>query len=269
MPTTSRAAAGGSSSGTGAALGARIVMAGLGTDTGGSVRIPCAFNGCASLRPTVGRYSQKGILPISHTRDTAGPMALAMTDVELLDRVISGAKPAKAADLKTVRLGLVKELQANMDADTQAAFDAALAKAKAAGVTVVEVHDAQADGAQRRGELSDGAVRGLRRRREVPARAPARADHAAQAGREHRQPRREGHLPGPGDPAQAAWPQQHGDRRQAGLRRGDEDLAPGAAKALRRHFQSSTSSTRWCSPPCPRWRCSPTPSRAACPRSSA
>ena len=79
--------AGGSSSGTGAALGARIVMAGLGTDTGGSVRIPCAFNGCASLRPTVGRYSQKGILPISHTRDTAGPMALAMTDVELLDRV--------------------------------------------------------------------------------------------------------------------------------------------------------------------------------------
>ncbi|HEY6356573.1 MAG TPA: indoleacetamide hydrolase [Burkholderiaceae bacterium] len=131
--------AGGSSSGTGAALGARIVMAGLGTDTGGSVRIPCAFNGCASLRPTVGRYSQKGILPISHTRDTAGPMALAMADVELLDRVISGAKPAKAADLKAVRLGLVKELQANMDADTQAAFDAALAKAKAAGVTIVDV----------------------------------------------------------------------------------------------------------------------------------
>jgi indoleacetamide hydrolase len=131
--------AGGSSSGTGAALGARIVMAGLGTDTGGSVRIPCAFNGCASLRPTVGRYSQKGILPISHTRDTAGPMALAMVDVELLDRVISGAKMVKAADLKTVRLGLVKDLQANMDADTQAVFDAALAKAKAAGVTVVDV----------------------------------------------------------------------------------------------------------------------------------
>ncbi|HSW23693.1 MAG TPA: amidase family protein, partial [Burkholderiaceae bacterium] len=131
--------AGGSSSGTGAALGARIVLAGLGTDTGGSVRVPCAFNGCASLRPTVGRYSQKGILPISHTRDTAGPMALAMSDVELLDRVISGAKVARAADLKAVRLGLVKDFQANLDADTQAAFDAALAKAKAAGVTVVDV----------------------------------------------------------------------------------------------------------------------------------
>jgi len=131
--------AGGSSSGTGAALGARIVMAGLGTDTGGSLRIPCAFNGCASLRPTVGRYSQKGILPISHTRDTAGPMALAMSDIELLDRVISGAKPAQAADLKRVRLGLVKDFLANADADTQAAFDAALAKARAAGVTIVEV----------------------------------------------------------------------------------------------------------------------------------
>ncbi|HEU5293679.1 MAG TPA: indoleacetamide hydrolase [Burkholderiaceae bacterium] len=131
--------AGGSSSGTGAALGARVVMAGLGTDTGGSVRIPCAFNGCAALRPTVGRYSQKGILPISHTRDTAGPMALAMADVELLDRVISGAKPEKAADLKSVRVGLVKDFQANLDADTQAAFDAAIAKAKAAGVTVVDV----------------------------------------------------------------------------------------------------------------------------------
>ena len=70
-----------------------MAPAGLGTDTGGSVRIPCAFNGCAALRPTVGRYSQHGIVPISHTRDTAGPMALAMADVELLDRVIAGGAP--------------------------------------------------------------------------------------------------------------------------------------------------------------------------------
>jgi indoleacetamide hydrolase len=131
--------AGGSSSGTGAALGARVITAGLGTDTGGSVRVPCAFNGCASLRPTVGRYPGQGIVPISHTRDTAGPMALAMADVELLDRVISGAPPARPADLKHVRVGLAKPMLANMDADTQAAFDAALAKLKGAGVTVVDV----------------------------------------------------------------------------------------------------------------------------------
>jgi len=131
--------AGGSSAGTGAALGARVVLAGLGTDTGGSVRIPCAFNGCVALRPTVGRYPQQGILPISHTRDTAGPMALAMADVELLDRVIAGGPAAKPANLKSVRLGLVKPMLANMDADTQAAFDAVLAKLKGAGVTLVDV----------------------------------------------------------------------------------------------------------------------------------
>ena len=131
--------AGGSSSGTGTAIGSRVVTAGLGTDTGGSVRVPCAFNGCASLRPSVGRYPGAGIVPISHTRDTAGPMALAMADVELLDRVISGAPAVKPADLKRVRLGLVKPLLANQDADTQAAFDAALARLKAVGVTLVEV----------------------------------------------------------------------------------------------------------------------------------
>lgn len=131
--------AGGSSSGTGVALGARIVAAGLGTDTGGSVRIPCALNGCASLRPTVGRYPQDGILPISRTRDTAGPMAVAMRDVELLDRLISGAPLVGPADLRSVRLGVAQPFLANLDADTKGAFDAALARMRAAGVTVVEV----------------------------------------------------------------------------------------------------------------------------------
>ena len=82
--------AGGSSSGNGAAIGARIIPAAVGTDTGGSVRIPCAFNGCMSLRPTVGRYSRVGVAPISHTRDTPGPMAGSMGDVALLDRIIAG-----------------------------------------------------------------------------------------------------------------------------------------------------------------------------------
>lgn len=131
--------AGGSSSGSGAAIGARIVAAGLGTDTGGSLRIPCALNGCASLRPTVGRYSQAGIAPISHTRDTAGPMGVAMADVELLDRLIGGGKAARAADLKKVRVGVVASTQANLDADTKAAIDSAIARMKGAGVTVVDV----------------------------------------------------------------------------------------------------------------------------------
>ncbi len=115
--------AGGSSSGNAAAIAARIVPAAIGTDTGGSVRIPCAFNGCMSLRPTVGRYPQTGIAPISHTRDTAGPMAGTMTDVALLDRIIAGGAKIEAAGLKGVRLGTVAATMANVDDDTKAAFN--------------------------------------------------------------------------------------------------------------------------------------------------
>src|SRR5580704_4665004 len=110
--------AGGSSSGTAATIGSRIVTAGLGTDTGGSVRIPCAFNGCASLRPTVGRYPSEGIAPISHTRDTAGPMASTMADVAILDRVIAGGAAIAPANLKEMRIGVVDAMLANLDADT-------------------------------------------------------------------------------------------------------------------------------------------------------
>ncbi|QOZ55227.1 indoleacetamide hydrolase [Bradyrhizobium sp. CCBAU 53338] len=131
--------AGGSSSGTGAAIGSRIVAGGLGTDTGGSVRVPGALNGCASLRPTVGRYPQAGIAPISHTRDTAGPMAATMADVALLDRIIVGGDAIAPADLSQVRLGLVKSMLANLDGDTEAAFHAALNRLKAQGVTAVDV----------------------------------------------------------------------------------------------------------------------------------
>lgn len=131
--------AGGSSSGTGAAIGARIVAGGLGTDTGGSVRVPAALNGCASLRPTVGRYPQAGIAPISHTRDTAGPMAATAADVALLDRVIAGGDAIAPADLRLVRIGIVKTMLSNLDADTDAAFQAALTKMKTQGVTIVEI----------------------------------------------------------------------------------------------------------------------------------
>jgi len=82
--------AGGSSSGTGAAIGARLAPGGLGSDTGGSVRIPAALSGGAGLRPTIGRYSQDGVTPISHSRDTVGPMAQTVSDVALLDAVITG-----------------------------------------------------------------------------------------------------------------------------------------------------------------------------------
>ena len=131
--------AGGSSSGTGAVVGARLVAAGLGSDTGGSVRIPCAVNGCVGLRPTVGRYPGEGITPISHTRDTAGPMARTAADVELLDRVVTGAAPQGPADPAAIRLGIAEPFLAGLDADIKAAFDAALDKLRARGFAIVPV----------------------------------------------------------------------------------------------------------------------------------
>ena len=93
---------GGSSGGTAVAIAARIVPAGLGTDTGGSTRIPAALCGIAGLRPSVGnggaqrRYDGAGVVPISHTRDTIGPMGRSVADVALLDAAITGGAPAAA-----------------------------------------------------------------------------------------------------------------------------------------------------------------------------
>jgi len=133
--------AGGSSGGSGAAIAARMAPAGLGTDTGGSVRIPAALNGIAALRPTLGRYPQEGITPIAHTRDTAGPMARAVEDLVLLDTVITGAKDKVApAKLKGLRLGVYRgHFFKGLDAETGKITDAALEKLKAEGVEIIDV----------------------------------------------------------------------------------------------------------------------------------
>jgi len=80
---------GGSSGGSGASVAARLVAASIGTDTGGSVRVPAALCGVTGLRPTVGRWPGAGIFPISHTRDTAGPLAHTVADCALLDAVVT------------------------------------------------------------------------------------------------------------------------------------------------------------------------------------
>ena len=82
---------GGSSGGVGTAVGARIVPGGIGSDTGGSVRVPAALCGIVGFRPTTGRWSQAGVVPISHTRDTPGPMTRSVADCALLDSVVTGS----------------------------------------------------------------------------------------------------------------------------------------------------------------------------------
>jgi mandelamide amidase len=132
--------AGGSSGGTGAAIGARLAPAGLGTDTGGSVRIPSALNGVSGLRPTTGRYPAEGIVPISATRDTPGPIARTVSDLVLLDAVITGSTVTlDPADLGTVRLGVPGALTDNLSPETDRLFKEALDKLQAAGVTLVPV----------------------------------------------------------------------------------------------------------------------------------
>ena len=81
---------GGSSSGSGVAVAAGLVPAAFGTDTGGSVRVPAAFCGITGLRPAVGRFSTYGILPLSPTLDTLGPMARSVEDIALLVRALQG-----------------------------------------------------------------------------------------------------------------------------------------------------------------------------------
>ncbi|HKU97936.1 MAG TPA: amidase [Vineibacter sp.] len=86
-------APGGSSSGTGVAVAARLVPAGIGSDTGGSVRIPSAFNGLVGLKVTFGRISLHGTLLLSWTLDSIGPMARSVEDCALLLNALAGPDP--------------------------------------------------------------------------------------------------------------------------------------------------------------------------------
>ncbi|WP_279358484.1 amidase [Methylobacterium indicum] len=84
---------GGSSSGTGVAVAARMAPWGTGTDTGGSVRLPASYCGLTGLKATIGRISTAGIVPLSATLDTPGPMARSVEDVALLYTLLSGPDP--------------------------------------------------------------------------------------------------------------------------------------------------------------------------------
>jgi aspartyl-tRNA(Asn)/glutamyl-tRNA(Gln) amidotransferase subunit A len=84
---------GGSSGGSGAALAAGLCAGALGSDTGGSVRLPAAYNGVSGLRPTVGRIPDAGSVPVSATHDTIGPMARSVADVARLFAALAGPEP--------------------------------------------------------------------------------------------------------------------------------------------------------------------------------
>jgi len=149
----------GSSSGTGAAVSANLCVAGVGTETDGSVVCPSSANGLAGLKPTVGLVSRSGIVPISHSQDTAGPMARTVRDVAILLGAMAGADPHDSATadsqgkvsldytkfldpagLKGARLGVVRKYCGFNDAVDQL-MDTLIGEMKRAGAEIVDPAD--------------------------------------------------------------------------------------------------------------------------------
>ena len=130
---------GGSSGGNAVAAAVRMVPAGLGTDTGGSTRIPPSLCGVCGFRPTVGRYPQADLIPISRTRDTAGPIARSVADLALLDGVIAGTPTeVEPARLEGLRLGVPRGyFYENLDTAIVPVVEAALGHLRDAGAVLV------------------------------------------------------------------------------------------------------------------------------------
>lgn len=152
-------ATGGSSGGTGASIAANFAAIGLGTDTGGSVRMPAAHNALVGLRPTVGLVSLAGVLPNSSTRDTVGPMCRTVTDLAILMNIVAGTDAADATTkkaeghvatsyttglkkdaLKGARLGVLRQVFSPKITDPRilANFEKTIAELKAAGAEIID-----------------------------------------------------------------------------------------------------------------------------------
>ncbi|MGE0239677.1 MAG: indoleacetamide hydrolase [Parvibaculaceae bacterium] len=132
---------GGSSGGTAIAVALGMAPAGLGSDTGGSVRIPAALCGIVGLRPTTGRYPGAGVVPISGTRDTVGPMARTVADTMLLDQAITGEAPERReVPVAGIRLGLPDRFFFDdLDHDLATLIHGAIERLRSMGATIVPV----------------------------------------------------------------------------------------------------------------------------------
>ena len=103
---------GGSSSGSGAAVAAGLCLGALGSDTGGSIRLPAAYCGIAGLKPTPGLVSRRGVIPLAPSLDTAGPMAWTAEDCAILMDAIAGHDPADSASVAVPTTGYARAIAA-------------------------------------------------------------------------------------------------------------------------------------------------------------
>lgn len=131
---------GGSSSGSAAAVAARLVPGALGTDTNGSVRGPCSLSGIIGFRPSFQRYPGAGVMPVTPTRDSVGVMANSVQDLALLDAALSKETYSLASiDLSELRLGRPRgDYYRVMDNRTAGIIDAAIDMLAAHGATIVD-----------------------------------------------------------------------------------------------------------------------------------
>jgi indoleacetamide hydrolase len=137
-PHDPRLIAGGSSGGSAAAVVAGVVPVALGADTAGSVRIPAALCGCVGFRPTTGRYPGDGVIPLSATRDTVGPITRTVAAAALVDELVTGVR-SDPVELPGRRLGVPREFfYDDLDAETAAVIDDALGMLSNAGAELVE-----------------------------------------------------------------------------------------------------------------------------------
>jgi aspartyl-tRNA(Asn)/glutamyl-tRNA(Gln) amidotransferase subunit A len=131
---------GGSSSGSAAAVSAGIGLASLGTDTGGSIRVPASHCGVVGFKPTGGRVPLDGALPLSLTCDHAGPLARSVADAALFTAVIAGDRPAPVVPRVPARFGVpLSLLRDHLGRSVRHAFEGWIDMARRAGVEVVDL----------------------------------------------------------------------------------------------------------------------------------
>lgn len=133
---------GGSSSGSGAVVAAGIVPVSIGTDTGGSIRIPAAFNGVVGYKTSVGHYPMDGVFPLSRTLDSLGPLAQTVDDCVLTDAALRGLRQpqAEAAPMASLDFVVPDTLMFDdLSPAVAANFDAAVQRLTAAGARVRQI----------------------------------------------------------------------------------------------------------------------------------
>ena len=156
---------GGSSSGTGVAVAAGMAPAGLGSDTGGSVRVPASMCGITGLKTTVGRVSRAGIYPLSSSLDSAGPLARDVADAALVYEAMQGPDPADPTTrgqaphdvtsgiergVAGFTLGVPRAVfREDCDAEVEARVGEAIAHLESLGANVVEIEFEEAESARR------------------------------------------------------------------------------------------------------------------------